>query len=181
MLLDFALRLYTHNFSLRKSLGNSLRNAHKNYTVISHQSRTDSCWKNRTTQKYYPIIYFSITHKFHSTNVSENSVMVAGSMVILEQRTAQKATRNVSEMLKSRSGLVLPFLSFLGLSRFSGIFPIWPGSVWGFSRFVPFLFLCLLRAPTRNSPKRVRDTIRTVPEKSGKPPGLETPWSRFSQ
>ena len=38
----------------------------------------------------------------------------------------------------SRSGLVLPFLSFLGLSRFSGIFPICAGMVRGFSRFVPF-------------------------------------------
>ena len=49
--------------------------------------------------------------------------------------------------------------------------------VRGFSRFVPFLFLGLLRAPTRNSPERVRDTIWTFPEKVGntrvwKPPGL---------
>ena len=49
--------------------------------------------------------------------------------------------------------------------------------VRGFSRFVLFLFLGLLRAPTRNSPERVRDTIWTFPEKSGntrvwKPPGL---------
>ena len=40
--------------------------------------------------------------------------------------------------------------------------------VRGFSRFVLFLFLGLLRAPTRNSPERVRDTIWTFPEKSGK-------------
>ena len=53
--------------------------------------------------------------------------------------------------------------------------------VRGFSRFVPFLFLGLLRAPTGNSPKRVRDTIWTFPEKSGKPPGLETPRFSFSQ
>ena len=46
------------------------------------------------------------------------------------------------------------------------------GMVRGFSRFVPFLFLGLLRAPTRNSPERVRDTIWAFPEKSGKPPGL---------
>ena len=59
---------------------------------------------------------------------------------------------------------------------FSGIFPICSGMVRGFSRFVLFLlFLSLLRAPTRNSPERVRDTIWTFPEKSGKPPGLETP------
>ena len=53
----------------------------------------------------------------------------------------------------SRSGLVLPFLSFLGLSRFFWDFPICSGMVRGFPRFVTFLFLGLLRAPTRNSPK----------------------------
>ena len=65
---------------------------------------------------------------------------------------------------------------------FFGTFPIFPdffadllGDAPGFSRFVPFLFLGLLRAPTRKSPKRVRDTIWTFPEKSGKRPGLETP------
>ena len=109
-----------------------------------------------------------------------------------------------------RSGLVLPFcpfLSFLGLSRFFrgfkrggfpiwtcpsffvlfcpfpiffGIFPICPATLRGFSRFVLFLFLGLLTAPTRNSPERVRDTIWTFPEKSGKHPGLETPRLSFS-
>ena len=78
--------------------------------------------------------------------------------------------------------LFCPFLSFLGLSRFFRDFPeICSGMVRGFSRFVPFPFLGLLRAPTRNSPERVRDTIRTFPEKSGKPPGLETPRFSFSQ
>ena len=85
----------------------------------------------------------------------------------------------------SRSGLVLPFLSFFGLfwpfGTFPGIFPICSGMVRGFSRFVLFLFLGLLRAPTRNSPERVRDTIWTCPEKSGKHPGLETPRFSFSQ
>ena len=64
-----------------------------------------------------------------------------------------------------------------GFSRFSrgsssdgpGIFPI------------PFLFLGLLRAHTRNSPERVRDTIRTFSEESGNPPGLEIPGFGFSQ
>ena len=81
----------------------------------------------------------------------------------------------------SRSGLVLPFLSFLGLSRFFRDFPICLGTLPGFSRFALFLFLGLLTAPARNSPERVRDTIRTFPEKSGKSPGLETPRSSFSQ
>ena len=72
------------------------------------------------------------------------------------------------------------FPIFLGFSRFVS------GIVRGFSRLVLFLFLGLLTAPTRNSPERVRDTIRTFPEKGGKPPGLETPGlepprSSFSQ
>ena len=54
------------------------------------------------------------------------------------------------------SFLFCPFLSF---PDFSGIFPICSGMVRGVSRFVLFLFLGLLRAPTRNSPERVRDTI----------------------
>ena len=68
------------------------------------------------------------------------------------------------------------FLSFLGLSRCSR-----------FVRDLPDLLgdgpgiLGLLRAPTRNSPERVRDTIWTFPEKSGKPPGLKTPRFSFSQ
>ena len=85
----------------------------------------------------------------------------------------------------SRSGLVLPFLSFFvpfwDFADFSGIFPICSAMVRGFSRFVLVHFLGLLRAPTRNSPERVRDTIWTFPEKSGKPPGLETPRFSFSQ
>ena len=77
----------------------------------------------------------------------------------------------------SRSGLVLLFLSFffflLGdFPDFPGFFLICLGTLQGFSRFVLFLFLGLLTAPTRKSPERVRDTIWTFPEKSGKPPGL---------
>ena len=44
-----------------------------------------------------------------------------------------------------------------------------------FSEFCPAIpLLGLLTAPTRNSPERVRDTIRTFPEKSGKPPGFSS-------
>ena len=78
----------------------------------------------------------------------------------------------------SRSGLVLPFCPF---GTFPGIFPICPGTLRGFSRLVLFLFLGLLSAPMRNSPERVRDTIWTFPERSGKHPGLETPRFSFSQ
>ena len=73
------------------------------------------------------------------------------------------------------------FCPFWNFPDFFGIFPICSGMVRGYSRFVIFLFLSLLRAPTRNSPERVRDTIRTFPEKSGKPPGLENPRFSFSQ
>ena len=73
------------------------------------------------------------------------------------------------------------FCPFWDFPDFSGIFPICLGMVRGFSRLVLFLSLSLLKAPTRNSPERVRDTIWTVPEKSGKPPGLETPRFSFSQ
>ena len=73
------------------------------------------------------------------------------------------------------------FCPFWDFPDFSGIFPICPGALREFSRFVLFLFLGLLTAPTRNSPERVRDTIWTFPEKSGKPPGLETPRFGFSQ
>ena len=73
------------------------------------------------------------------------------------------------------------FVLFCPFGTFPGIFPICAGTVRGFSRLVLFLFLSLLRAPTRNSPERVRDTIWTIPEKSGKHPGLETPRFSFSQ
>ena len=73
------------------------------------------------------------------------------------------------------------FCPFWDFPDFSGIFPICSGMVRGFSRFVLFLFLGLLRAPTRNSPERVRDTIWTFPEKRGKHPGLETPRFSFAQ
>ena len=95
--------------------------------------------------------------------------------------SSRAAKRGVSNGGVSGSGLVLPFCpfwdfpDFLGFSRFargfSGIFPDWS----------LFLSLGLLRAPTRNSPERVRGTIWTFPEKSGKHPGLETPRFSFSQ
>ena len=58
------------------------------------------------------------------------------------------------------------FRLFWDFPDFSGIFPICPRIVQGFFHF---LFLGLETAPTRNSPERVRDTIRTFPEKKGNP------------
>ena len=71
-----------------------------------------------------------------------------------------------------------------------GGFPIWtrpsqfvlsrpslsfPNVFKGFARLVLCLFLGLLEAPTRNTPGMVRDTTRTFPESSGKPPTLWKP------
>ena len=95
--------------------------------------------------------------------------------------------RGVSNGGFSRSGLVLPFFVLFVLA---GTFPIFLGfpdllgdapGIFPDFRFVLFLFLGLFRAPTRNSPERVCDTIWTFPKKSGKPPGLETPRFSFSQ
>ena len=52
-----------------------------------------------------------------------------------------------------------------------GIFPICP---FPLSRPIKSTY-------EEKSPERVRDTIWTFPNKTGKPPGLETPWFSFSQ
>ena len=64
---------------------------------------------------------------------------------------------------------------FWDIPEFSGIFPICPGTLRGFSRFVLFLFLGLLTAPTRNSLRKGPRHNPDLPEKSGKPPRLEPP------
>ena len=100
-----------------------------------------------------------------------------------EQTSGRNTTPNASKQGKfgSLGAIFLPCMWGSGSQKQSPIFPICSGTLRGFSRFVLFLFLGLLTAPTRNSPERVRDTIRTFPEKSGKPPGLETPRLSFSQ
>ena len=94
----------------------------------------------------------------------------------------------------SRSGLVLPFLQnfvlfcpflsffvvfcpFWDFPDFSRIFPNCSGMVRGFSRFVLFLFLGLLRAPTRNSPEGAATQSGPFPKKVGNP-GLASLKSR---
>ena len=63
-----------------------------------------------------------------------------------------------------------------------GGFPIWTYASFlvlycrGFSRLVLFLVLGVVEALARNIPKRVRNTIRTFPEKK-----WETPWLGISQ
>ena len=92
---------------------------------------------------------------------------------------SRAAKRGVSNAGVSRSGLVLPFLSFLGLSRFfPGIFPICSGMVRGFSRLVLFLFLGLFSEHLRGTvPKGSATQSGPFPKKVGntrvwKPPGL---------
>ena len=68
------------------------------------------------------------------------------------------------------------FCPFWDFPDFSGIFPICSGMVRGFSRFVLFLFLGLLRAPTRNSPERVRPRHNLdLSQKKWEPPGFGNP------
>ena len=67
---------------------------------------------------------------------------------------------------------------FWGLSRFFWDFPDLSGDSPGIFQICPFplsRLLILLKAPTRNSPEKVRDTISTFPEKSGKPRFGNTP------
>ena len=73
----------------------------------------------------------------------------------------------------SRSGLVLPFLSFLGLSRFFRDFPDLLGDGPGIFPIRPFS----LSRPNKST----SDTTWTSPEKSGNLPGLATPRFSFSQ
>ena len=82
----------------------------------------------------------------------------------------------------SRSGLVFPFLSFLELCRFFWDFPDLLGDGPGRFPIRPFSLSRPIKSTYEElSPKRVRDTIWTFPEESGKPPGLETPRFSFSQ
>ena len=79
-------------------------------------------------------------------------------------------------------GLSFLFCPFLSFWDFPGDFPDLLGYSPGIFPICPFpLSRPLLSAPTRNSLERVRDTIWTCPEKSGKHPGLETPPFSFSQ
>ena len=84
-----------------------------------------------------------------------------------------RRSRGVSNGGVSRSGLVPPFLS--GIFRFARG---WSGD---FPDSSPFLFLGLLRAPTRNSPRKGLRLNLDLSRKKGKPPGLETPRFSFCQ
>ena len=78
----------------------------------------------------------------------------------------------------SRFGLVRPFLSFLEFFPiFFGIFALF---FFGFFPICPFPLSRPSKAPTRNIPERVRDTISSFLQKSGKPCGLQTPRLNFS-
>ena len=104
--------------------------------------------------------------------------MVAGSMALVSRAAKRGCFKRGGFSIWTCPSF---FVLFCPLGTFPGIFPICPGTLRGSSRLVLFLFLGLLSAPTRNSPERVRDTIWTIPGKSGKHPGLETPRFSFSQ
>ena len=84
----------------------------------------------------------------------------------------------------SRSGLVLPFLSFLSFLGLSRFFRDFPDLLGGDSPGIFPICLFLLSRPissTNEEQSRNRDTIWTFPENNGKPPGLETSRFSFSQ
>ena len=79
------------------------------------------------------------------------------------------------------SFLFCPFLSFLGPSRFFRDFPDLLGDGPGIFLIRSFSLSRPIKTTYEEQSERVRDTIWTFPEKSGKHPGLETPRFSFSQ
>ena len=89
----------------------------------------------------------------------------------------------------SRSGLVLPFLSFFVFFVLFGTFPIFlgfPRFAWGwigdfpdlsFSSFSAYSYKSTYEEQSRKGPRHNLD----LSQKSGKRPGLETPRFSFSQ
>ena len=76
----------------------------------------------------------------------------------------------------SRSGLVLPFFSFLGLSRFFRDFPILLGDGPGIFPICPFPLSQPIKSTyEEQSRKGPRQNLDLSPKKVGNPPGLETP------
>ena len=113
----------------------------------------------------------------------ENSVSSSQPIICVQKRT-HRVYRRTHRVRSSETVLSKQYSArflFLGCSRFFWDFPDLLGDGPRIFPNCPFLFLGLLRAPTRNSPERVRDTIWTFPEKSGKHSGLETPRLSFSQ
>ena len=130
-------------------------------------------------------------HRVTTRKEQDQQLLLVGDMPVSDQKGIKHAASVVTSRAAKRGGgvqtkrvpdldlsfLFVFFCYFWDFPDFSGIFPICPGTLRGFSRFVPFLFLGLLTAPIRNSSERVHDTIRTFPEKSGNPlvwnpPGL---------
>ena len=81
----------------------------------------------------------------------------------------------------SRSGLVLPFLSFLGLSRFFRVFPDLLGDGPGIFPMRPFPLSRPKEHLRGTAPKGSATQSGPFPKHSGRPPGLETPRFSFSQ
>ena len=80
-------------------------------------------------------------------------------------------------------GLSVLFILFFFLFVVLGAFPIfWDlPDFGGIFQIGLFLFLARLGPPTRNIPERVRDIIRTFPEKKGNPPVWKPPRLTFFQ
>ena len=129
--------------------------------------------------------FFSVAFSWHSLRVEETAFMPftvpSGRFHYLSRAAKRGCFKRGGFPIWTCPSFFVLLCPFWDFPDFSGIFPICSGMVRGFSRLVLFPFLGLLRAPTRNSPERVRDTIWTFPEKSGKHPGLETPRFSFSQ
>ena len=108
-------------------------------------------------------LQIAANRRFEAIRANRSRIMKKG-FFFKGRQTRGFADLDLSFLFLSFFVLFCPFWDF---PNFSGIFPICSGMVRGFSRFVLFLYLGLLRAPTRNSPDRVRDTIWTFPEKAG--------------
>ena len=75
----------------------------------------------------------------------------------------------------SRSGLVLPFLSFLGLSRFFRDFPSLYGDSSGISRFVPLRLSRPVNSTYEEQSREGPTQSRPFPKKVGNPPVWKPP------
>ena len=98
-----------------------------------------------------------------------------GTFPIFPEFSPQLGPRKVSNGEVSRSGLVLPFLVLFGTFPIFPRFPRFVRGLFGIFPICPFPLSRPINSAYEEQSRRVRDTIRTSPETSRKPPGLETP------
>ena len=116
-------------------------------------------------------------YQIHWQSINTHGVNTGLGMPNLSRAAKRGGFKRGGFPICTRPSFFVLFCPCWDFPDFSGIFLICSGMVRGFSRFVLFLFLGLLRAPTRNSPERVRGTIWTFPKRVGNPrvwnpPGL---------